>query len=376
MMDLGPERSDLLDSVRGRQEGTAVDWAASLLVTLLAIALIEIISRTISVMPAPGPILLLAVVYAAFTGGTLAGMASALLVILYELFFLSNLSGSIADSDRIVRLATLASTAPIMAILVGMLRRNVHRGEISRAILRSEQRYRSLVSASSQVVWSTSADGEIVEHLPTWATFTGQTFEQMKGHGWTDALHPDDRQRTALAWGQAVQNRTPYEIDYRILRADGQWREVHSRGVPIFDPGGSVREWIGTLTDITERRNSERVLIDQTQKLEKINREAEAASRAKDQFLAALSHELRTPLTPVLLTATALENEGLLPEAFRPQIALIRRNVELEARLIDDLLDLTRISRGKLQLHLPRSTRPSLLRPHWKFAPMSCAAKV
>ena len=88
------------------------------------------------------------------------------------------------------------------------------------------------------------------------------------------------------------------------------------------------------------------------QKLEKINREAEAASRAKDQFLAALSHELRTPLTPVLLTATALESEALLPEAFRPQIALIRRNVELEARLIDDLLDLTRISRGKLQLHV------------------------
>ena len=87
MMDPRPERSDLSDSVRGRQEGTAVDWAASLLVTLLAIALIEIISRTISVMPVPGPILLLAVVYAAFTGGTLAGLASALLVILYELCF-------------------------------------------------------------------------------------------------------------------------------------------------------------------------------------------------------------------------------------------------------------------------------------------------
>ena len=78
---------------------------------------------------------------------------------------------------------------------------------------------------------------------------------------------------------------------------------------------------------------------------------AEKASAAKDNFLAALSHELRTPLTPTLMVATALEKDSSLPERFRSDIALIRRNVELEARLIDDLLDLTRISHGKLNLH-------------------------
>ncbi|HET6410219.1 MAG TPA: response regulator [Chthoniobacteraceae bacterium] len=78
--------------------------------------------------------------------------------------------------------------------------------------------------------------------------------------------------------------------------------------------------------------------------------EAQSANRAKDDFLAALSHELRTPLTPVLMTATALETDLSLPDDLRSQLAMMRRNIELEARLIDDLLDITRISRGKLTI--------------------------
>src|SRR5690606_7081308 len=83
---------------------------------------------------------------------------------------------------------------------------------------------------------------------------------------------------------------------------------------------------------------------------ERAREEAEAANRAKDAFLAALSHELRTPLTPVLLSAAALRKDPTVPEAIRRQIGMMQRNVELEAQLIDDLLDLTRIARGKLQL--------------------------
>src|SRR5205814_597204 len=79
--------------------------------------------------------------------------------------------------------------------------------------------------------------------------------------------------------------------------------------------------------------------------------ELQHANHAKDQFLAALSHELRTPLAPVLMAAAALEENPELPEPVRSDLSMIRRNVELEARLIDDLLDLTRISRGKLALH-------------------------
>src|SRR5207247_5417859 len=95
-------------------------------------------------------------------------------------------------------------------------------------------------------------------------------------------------------------------------------------------------------------------LQNRQEELQKTNQELEEKARsnlAKDQFLAMLSHELRTPLTPVLSSAIALENEQALPTNVHESTQIIRRNVELEARLIDDLLDLTRISRGKVQLN-------------------------
>jgi PAS domain S-box-containing protein len=98
------------------------------------------------------------------------------------------------------------------------------------------------------------------------------------------------------------------------------------------------------VTDLTEQKKHEKMRLEKEV--------AEKASLAKDDFLAALSHELRTPLTPVLMTAMALEQNAALPQETRESLNLIRRNVELEARLIDDLLDLTRISRGKMELHL------------------------
>jgi PAS domain S-box-containing protein len=85
--------------------------------------------------------------------------------------------------------------------------------------------------------------------------------------------------------------------------------------------------------------------------LKKAKEAAEAANQAKDQFIAVLSHELRTPLTPVLTAASLLQSMEAVPDAIRPELDIIRRNVELEARLIDDLLDVTRISRGLVQLH-------------------------
>ena len=99
----------------------------------------------------------------------------------------------------------------------------------------------------------------------------------------------------------------------------------------------------GFHTDVTDERAAADALL-------AAKEQAEAASRAKDDFLAALSHELRTPLTPVLMTATALESDPVLPEEIREQLSMMRRNIQLEARLIDDLLDITRISRGKLTI--------------------------
>jgi signal transduction histidine kinase len=114
---------------------------------------------------------------------------------------------------------------------------------------------------------------------------------------------------------------------------------------PITDASGKVIGASKIARDITDQKQAER-------ELERAHKEAVAASRAKDDFLAALSHELRTPLNPVLLIASDAANDPKLPEEIRADFDMIRRNVELEARLIDDLLDLTRITRGKLSLDM------------------------
>jgi signal transduction histidine kinase/CheY-like chemotaxis protein len=118
----------------------------------------------------------------------------------------------------------------------------------------------------------------------------------------------------------------------------------------------TAEEHVRKLNAELEQRVSER-----TAELHSLNDELQRASKAKDHFLAALSHELRTPLTPVLMCAASLEQEAALQPEFREQLGMMRRNVELEARLIDDLLDLTRISRGKLELQLDLTDVHSLL---------------
>lgn len=117
------------------------------------------------------------------------------------------------------------------------------------ALAIAEQRYRALVRATSSLVWTSSADGQIVD-MPEWRTYTGQSIEQVKGWGWLDALHPDDRERTASVWQEAVETRSLYEIEYRIRRGDGVyvWHQV--RGVAILEGDGSIREWVGICLDI------------------------------------------------------------------------------------------------------------------------------
>lgn len=129
------------------------------------------------------------------------------------------------------------------------------------------------------------------------------------------------------------------------LRKDGGLFWASGVVTPLYDEAGELRGFSKIMRDATERREYEL-------ELQRAKEAAEAANRAKDQFLATLSHELRTPLTPVLASLFAIEEqEELLPET-RALLEIIRRNVELEARLIDDLLDLTRVSKGKLKLSI------------------------
>ncbi|MGG5819037.1 PAS domain-containing protein [Falsiroseomonas sp. HW251] len=125
------------------------------------------------------------------------------------------------------------------------------------ALRRSETRYRSFLEASAQVVWRMSAAGEVDEPIPHWERYTGQDTAATLGVGWMDAIWSADRRAVAEAWRGAVASGTTYEVEYDLRRADGAWRRVVARGVPVRDETGAVLEWIGTCIDVTERRAAE-----------------------------------------------------------------------------------------------------------------------
>ena len=129
-----------------------------------------------------------------------------------------------------------------------------------RAGRRTEDRYRSLVEATSQIVWTVDSGGRAVEDSPTWRAFTGQTLEQWLGYGRHDAIHPDDIAPMQRLWDAAVSARSGVSTDYRLRRADGSYRWTTARIVPVLDEDGRIREWVGTNTDIHERVEAERAL--------------------------------------------------------------------------------------------------------------------
>ena len=151
-------------------------------------------------------------------------------------------------------------TAELVAANQELQAEITERKRVQEILSKSEERFRSLVAASSQIVWTTNPKGEVVDDLPAWRIFTGQSEEESKGSGWSQALHPEDRRRTAESWKRAVKSRTIYDTEYRLRRHDGEYRHVAARGVPVLDRDGSLREWVGTCIDITERKRAEETL--------------------------------------------------------------------------------------------------------------------
>ncbi len=159
-------------------------------------------------------------------------------------------------------------------------------------------------------------------------------------------IHPEDQSRVLDALTAALESpKIRYDVEYRVIGTiDQRERWVAARGRVLFDAEGKAERFIGTILDVTERKSAELLM-------QRAKDAAEEANRAKDHFLAMLSHELRTPLTPVLMTVAALQRDPSLSDIVRSDLEVIERNIELEALMIDDLLDLTRIAHGKLELH-------------------------
>ena len=137
--------------------------------------------------------------------------------------------------------------------IIGISRDITERKLTAEKMLHDEQRYRSLVKATTAIVWNTAPSGEFETPQASWSAFTGQTFEQLRGWGWLDAVHPEDRASTARIWSEALASRKTYLTIHRVLRHDGIYRHLSVRAAPLLDEDGAVIEWVGFHTDVTER---------------------------------------------------------------------------------------------------------------------------
>ncbi|MES1023298.1 PAS domain S-box protein [Gloeocapsa sp. BRSZ] len=220
------------------------------------------------------------------------------------------------------------------------------------ALRESELNYRMLADTMPQLFWTTLPDGYHEYYNQRWYDYTGLTLEETKGAGWNHVLHPDDQQRSWEVWHESLQTGKNYEIEYRFRRFDGEYRWFLGRAFPLHDDTGQIIRWFGSCTDIHDQKIALEERDRAVERERTARSQAEAANRIKDEFLAVLSHELRSPLNPILGWAKLLLTRQFDENTTRKALQTIERNAQLQTRLIEDLLDISRILRGKLSLNI------------------------
>lgn len=214
------------------------------------------------------------------------------------------------------------------------------RKRAEKALRESEERFRELANNIDQFVWTCDELGEVTWYNDRWYDYTGTTFEQTKGEGWKAVQHPDHLDRVVAGLGQSIATGEPWEDIFPLRGKDGTYRWFLSRAIPLRDENGRIVRWLGTNTDVTEQRQLEEALRE--------------ADRRKDEFLATLAHELRNPLAPIRNAVQILLLQGPPNSEPRWPLEVIDRQVRQMARLLDDLLDVSRISHNKLELRKER----------------------
>jgi len=221
------------------------------------------------------------------------------------------------------------------------------------ALRQSEERFRLLADTMPQIVWTTRPDGYHDYFNERWYEFTGMPRPHEpggeydptgtgQGWNWKTYLHPDDYEPTLATWTRSLATGEPYHVEYRFKRHDGQYRWFIGRALPLRGDDGGIVRWFGTLTDIDDQKRT-------AQQRDALIERLREADVAKDEFLAMLAHELRNPLAPIRNAIALLGRESLTAPADRA-LVMSRRQLAHLVRLVDDLLEVARVSRGKIEL--------------------------
>jgi PAS domain S-box-containing protein len=194
----------------------------------------------------------------------------------------------------------------------------------------SREHYRHLVEVLPQLVWTSDVNGRFDSLSPQWEAYTGSDRASHLGWGWLEAVHPDDRERTADSWRNAVETRVSVDCEFRLRAEDGSYRWFKMRALPVVEEADESDRWIGTCTDIEDQKAGELALRE--------------SSRMKDELLGLVSHELRTPLTTIVGSANLLQRRSAqLDEALRAElITNIGEDAARLQRLIENMLVLSK----------------------------------
>jgi PAS domain S-box-containing protein len=217
-----------------------------------------------------------------------------------------------------------------------------HAERLTEQLRKSEERYRSLIEATQQTIWINNAEGEMRGEQPGWAALTGQSYEEYQGHGWTCAVHPEDRPHTVALWEAAVRSGEVFVGEHRVRRRDGEWRYFSATSAPVREEDGSIREWFGVHTDVTEKKLVE---VERERLIAALKRSNEDL----DQFAYVTSHDLKAPLRGIANLSQWVEEdlEGTISEEGREHMRLLRGRVHRLEALINGILSYSRAGRTR-----------------------------
>ncbi|MEO6785325.1 MAG: PAS domain S-box protein, partial [Chthoniobacteraceae bacterium] len=261
------------------------------------------------------------------------------------------------DGTRIEISATISPIADGNGKIIGVskIARDItaHK-RVQEALRESEKSLREVTESLPQLIWTCAADGRCDYLSRQWVEYTGVPEQEQLGFGWAEQIHPDDRAHVVEVWGESLHHGTPYDVEFRIRRADGKYRWFTNRAVPLRDGSGAVRKWFGSSTDVDDLKQAEeeiRVLnTELEQRVVERTAQLEAANKELEAFSYSVSHDLRAPLRAVDgFSQAVIEDYGpQLPKEGQQYLQTIREGAQRMGALIDDLLTFSRLSRAPL----------------------------